>query len=412
MRWLKFSGLTLISALWLLCSQNVGGQQSPTLSWFCQVNLGGAIESSPAMGDWPMFRHDLRHTGSINSGFGTIYIGSNDLHLYAIDSQTCAINWRYRTGAAVKSSPAILPDESGGAVSKIYVGSDDGKLYTINPDGTLSMQFTPPIDSGTLESPGAIRSSPTILQQSTDRVIFGSDDRRLFVVQSGLELARYPQEGSGVEVGSFRASIMMNSSKTKAYANSLNRVLYSLLVEGSAVSLDWDFKIDAPSSSTPAIGTDETIYLVSGIGTLYSIRSDGIEQWRLRLNGDVSSSPAISANGTVYVTTENGYLHGIRPNGTFACTFQSYGPDGRANSGDESLGGIRSSPAISDRGYVIFGSNDGILYVIEEETCKYKASYATRGPILSSPLLASDGNRTRVIFGSGDGNLYVLNLNF
>ena len=351
-----------------------------------------------------MFRHDSRHTGVATGTIESIYVGSNDLHLYSINSQTCAIKWRYRTGGAVKSSPAIQVDGSG-ATQLVYIGSDDGKLYAIKSDGTLQWQFAPALDPETAEAPGVIRSSPLIIA-SQGTANFGSDDGRVYKVIGGQEQFRYTTPSSSA--GPFRSSPSFNEGLI--FISSLDRSLQA--VDDSDFSSAWIIRLDAPSFSSPAVDDDGSIYTVSGTGTLYSARPDDVEQWRLRLNGDVSSSPAISANGTIYATTESGYLHAVKPNGTFACTFQVLGPDGRANSGDESLGGIRSSPAISDRGYVIFGSNDGILYVIEQETCKFKTSYATKGPIISSPMLINDENRTRVVFGSGDGNLYILSLNF
>lgn len=43
--------------------------------------------------------------------------------------------WEFLTGGVVYSSPAIGTDGT------IYVGSGDGKLYAINPDGTKKWEF-------------------------------------------------------------------------------------------------------------------------------------------------------------------------------------------------------------------------------------------------------------------------------
>ena len=56
---------------------------------------------------------------------GTIYMGSYDHNLYALDSNGVP-KWSYHTGEAIDySCPAI------GADGTIYVGSNDGKLYAI-----------------------------------------------------------------------------------------------------------------------------------------------------------------------------------------------------------------------------------------------------------------------------------------
>ncbi len=69
-----------------------------------------------------------------------LYVGSNDGHLYALDTQTGNPIWKYPSSGqigAVRSSPALASDGT------IYFGSDDGRLYALNPDGTLRWQYPP-----------------------------------------------------------------------------------------------------------------------------------------------------------------------------------------------------------------------------------------------------------------------------
>ena len=69
---------------------------------------------------WPMFKHDLNHTG---------------LSPYNTSGNNGTLKWKFLTGGSVYSSPAI------GVNGTIYVGSDDCYLYAINPDGTLKWKF-------------------------------------------------------------------------------------------------------------------------------------------------------------------------------------------------------------------------------------------------------------------------------
>ncbi len=86
-----------------------------TLKW--QVGTGGWVASSPAVAD-----------------DGTIYFGSADGYVYAVDPDG-AIKWQYPTGGAVLCSPAIAADGT------VYVGSNDGNIYALNSDGSLLWQF-------------------------------------------------------------------------------------------------------------------------------------------------------------------------------------------------------------------------------------------------------------------------------
>ena len=68
------------------------------------------MESSPAIGS-----------------DGTVYVGSYDNKLYAINGKSGVKLWEFETGGIVRSSPAIGPDGT------VYVGSHD-KLYAIKTD--------------------------------------------------------------------------------------------------------------------------------------------------------------------------------------------------------------------------------------------------------------------------------------
>ena len=78
-----------------------------------KYQTGNAIDSSPAVGP-----------------DGTVYVGSDDHYLYAVNADGSP-KWKYQTGDAIKSSPAVGPDGT------VYVGSDDTYLHAVHADGSL-----------------------------------------------------------------------------------------------------------------------------------------------------------------------------------------------------------------------------------------------------------------------------------
>ena len=74
-----------------------------------EFETGGDVYSSPAIGS-----------------DGTVYFGSLDNKLYALNGKTGIKLWEFETGGWVRSSPAI------GSDGTVYVGSLDNKLYAIN----------------------------------------------------------------------------------------------------------------------------------------------------------------------------------------------------------------------------------------------------------------------------------------
>jgi len=66
------------------------------------------VESSPAVG-----------------ADGTIYVGSRDYNLYALNPDGTQ-KWKFATNGEVWSSPAV------GADGTMYVGSADGNVYALH----------------------------------------------------------------------------------------------------------------------------------------------------------------------------------------------------------------------------------------------------------------------------------------
>jgi len=69
----------------------------------------------------------VRSSPAIGSD-GTVYVGSHDKKLYAINGKSGVKLSEFKTGGPVHSSPAI------GSDGTVYVGSFDKKLYAIKTE--------------------------------------------------------------------------------------------------------------------------------------------------------------------------------------------------------------------------------------------------------------------------------------
>jgi len=56
---------------------------------------------------------------------GTVYVGSYDKKVYALNGKTGVKLWEFETGDRVSYSPAI------GSDGTVYVGSNDNKIYAL-----------------------------------------------------------------------------------------------------------------------------------------------------------------------------------------------------------------------------------------------------------------------------------------
>jgi len=96
---------------------------------------------------------------------GTVYVGSQDWKLYAINGKTGDGKWAYRTPLYVNSSPAI------GADGNIYVGSYGSKFFSLTTTGRRNWVF---------DAPAGIHSSPAIGPDGT--IYFGCRDHKVYAL--------------------------------------------------------------------------------------------------------------------------------------------------------------------------------------------------------------------------------------
>ncbi|MDB4808091.1 PQQ-binding-like beta-propeller repeat protein [Verrucomicrobia bacterium] len=105
----------------------------------------------------------------------------------------------------------------------------------------------------------------------------------------------------------------------------------------------WVFETGDNVDSSPAIGSDGTIYVGSEDNNLYAINPDGSKKWNFKTGGGVDSSPTIGSDGTIYVGSEDNNLYAINPDGSKKWAFKTGFT-------------VDSSPAIGSNGTIYVGS--------------------------------------------------------
>jgi outer membrane protein assembly factor BamB len=119
---------------------------------------------------------------------GTIYVGSQDNNLYAINPDGSQ-KWAFKTGNGVHGSPTI------GSDGTIYVGSWDQYLYAIKPDGKRKWRFK---TNGTVWSRPVIGSDGTVYAGSWDNSFYAvkPDGKRKWAYRTGGWVMSDPAIGS------------------------------------------------------------------------------------------------------------------------------------------------------------------------------------------------------------------------
>ncbi len=274
---------------------------------------------------WSYSVGSIQYSCPAVSANGTIYVGSSDNKLYALNPDGTQ-QWAYLTPSDVVGSPAVSINGT------IYVGSLDKKLYALNPDGTL--QWSYPAGS-------AIYSSPAVSANGT--IYVGSNDRKLHALNPDGTLQWSYLTGSSV------LSSPAVSANGTIYVGSGDKKLYVLNPDGT---LQWAYGMGgAIQMSSPAVSANGTIYVGNADNKLYALNPDGTLQWTYTTGGDVVSSPAVSANGTIYVGSRDRNLYALNPDGTLQWSYTTGGM-------------IYASPALSANGTAVYvGSNR--VYAVE-----------------------------------------------
>lgn len=287
---------------------------------------------------------------------GTLYFGSSDHHLHALNPEDGSTKWRFPTDGPIGSTPAVGPDGS------IYFGSTDGFVYALNPDnGSLKWRH---------ETGDKVLSSPSIGGDGT--LYVGSNDHHLYALNSedGSKKWAYKMDEEST------ASPTLDGQGT-VYAGSADNHLYALDTENG--NLKWRFETDNGIHSSPTVGPEGIVYFGSGDGNLYALNPvDGSEVWRHETDLIILASPALSADGILYVGSFDGYLYAL--NAT----------DGAEKWSAENAA-IISSPAIGADGTIYVGSSLEGFLALDPEDGSSRREYETGPAVAMSPAIGADG---------------------
>ena len=220
---------------------------------------------------WPMFRHDLNHSGYSTSDApdtnntlwnyspgsyiyltsspavadGKVYIGLSDYNVYCLDAYDGSKIWNYTTGHRVYSSPVV-------ADGKVYIGSYDHNVYCLDAyDGSKIWNYT----TGDL-----IYSSPVV---ADGKVYIGSLDNKTYCLNAN----------TGSYIWSYTSGAWMRSSPAvadgKVYIGSDDKNVYCLNANSGAYI--WSYTTaghNGPVFSSPAVA-DGMVYFGLWIGKVY-----------------------------------------------------------------------------------------------------------------------------------------------
>ena len=337
-----------------------------------------------AHGQTAMFRGGPDHSG--------VYVSA------APSLETVA--WKFRTRGRVISSPAVVGNT-------VYIGSTDGSVYAINrADGTQRWKF---------DTKGPVNSSPAV---HNGLVYFGSVDGNFYAVtaDSGRMRWTFATKGErrftapGIHGAIPRTERMPDPfdlflsspaiANNTVYFGSGDQNVYAL--DASTGVRKWTFPTGDVVHASPAV-VDGVVYIGSWDRNVYAIdATSGREKWRYTTGNDttiynqigIASSAAIVGD-IVLVGGRDGKFHAIdraTGKGRWIC--------------DNKGGWTIASPAVRN-GVVYFPTSDGTRFkALDVATGAPKFDLQTKYVSFSSPALAGDV----ALFGTSDGYLNAVDV--
>jgi outer membrane protein assembly factor BamB len=267
---------------------------------------------------------------------GTVYFGSGDGGVYAVDAKSGLLQWKFPTGDVVHASPAV-------ANGVVYIGSWDGNLYAIDAaSGQQKWVFHGGQDP-TIHNQVGFQSSPAVV----DGVVYvGCRDAHVYAIDAatGHRKWDYPTSKSWVNVTpAVRDGIV--------YAATSDSSRFMAL-DARTGRLRFNFDAKAYVFSSPALA-GPLAYFGSHSGRLYAVDAKtGTLAWQFQTDG-ARADP-------LQVVNPDGSLN----RASFAPVFGDFEDMYLDFYRFVSAGAILGSPAV-DRGVVYIGSMDGTLYALE-----------------------------------------------
>lgn len=368
-RWALFALFLLSLGVWT--TYKTLGSYDPPVS---------NISANAIHGDWPMFQRDPSHSAYVTNPIpitnghvkwrfetdapirsspavvqGTVYLGTGDRRVIALEAETGKLIWEREMTGPIDSSPAVAGD-------LVFISLRDGRLLALgSADGKTHWEFP---------ANYLIYSSPSVYQGV---VYFGSGDGSLYALDAVTGKKRWSYSTGGrfisapavhenvvamtsdgkriyildANTGNRRLDIVTSHRSNMGGAPSLDKELaYVANTHGDLTAVDWR-KREGPFEKTanfiwiqlfvlgmvdslpspkglvwgfqrssesfigsPAVDAN-MVYIAAESGAVYALnRSDGRLLWKFTSNYGITGSPSI-AGQTLYVGDAEGGLHGI-----------------------------------------------------------------------------------------------------
>ena len=231
-------------------------------------------------------------------GNGTLYVPNDNFLTYAIDRNSTAVAWRFRTADQTWSLPAVDV-----ASNTLFMGNNN--LVSLRGPNTFAIDAATGAAVWRLAVNGTIAASP-MLTADGKMVVGGFDG-----------YVRCYDQHTGKPLWSFATRDHIYASPGQLpdgtiIQPSTDGTVYAL--NPATGALVWAFDTRDAIRSSPAIDADGNIYVGSGEGRLFVLNPNGTLRWSILLidasRDDLNASPALGEDAIV-IAGESGQVFSV-----------------------------------------------------------------------------------------------------
>ena len=297
--------------------------------------------------------------------------------------------WQLTLAPSGSATPGNVTAPPSIGASAIWVGSEDGRVYAVDPTGAGILNG---VEGGRGCDTGAVVKVSPALSYGGIEVAFAPSGTSVVAADLGRCVPSDAQEP-------YLASAVLAQSDEIAVASTTGKYLrYSFAL---AFRLLQTVSI-GPTTSSPALDSVGSLWAGATDGWLYAVGTRSTSKW-MGSAAPISSSPVIAANGDIIFGDDAGVLHRYTPAGVKVWPVE---PD---------LGGAVRAPLLLAGGDVeilVPTANGKLVGLRGDGTVLWSTGLAAGQDLREANLYTPPGQAGRVFstayLGCGDGSVYAV----
>lgn len=272
------------------------------------------------------------HFGPTVGPDGTVYQGSWDKYLYALNLADGSLKWKYLTNGAVSYPPSILHCADSTIADLVILGSGDAHegpdcyIYALKAStGELVWAYNTQTNTLTTDPKNNACNSSAAPQRvgspaiSSDGLIYAPAGPTLFVLDSAGTLKWSLGTSQTENFGIISPAVAADGTIYETNSGGPDAAkIYAIDPATHDVKTGWPYSLTKGSDngipSFPVVDSTGTVYFGDVANkSIYAVDKNGAEVFHYATGDKMAEAAPALANGVLYISSDDGKLYVIGP---------------------------------------------------------------------------------------------------